>query len=136
MRRILSILPLVAFLACVTPDHAQTHPRGFPGLQGVMNHLPDGRWQFVLEMPNPDRERTYRVESVESLDLQVELDAPRSRASWIVDAARVQTAVPFYLKLWADGDDFPIQVNFPKEGKGYGVEGTTALVILSAIPRR
>jgi hypothetical protein len=136
MRRLLSVLPLVALLACVTPDHTPTWPRGFPHLRGVMNHLPDGRWQFVLELPNADRQRAYRLESTEPLAIQVEVDAPHSRATWIVAAARVDSAEPFYLKLWADGDDFPIQVGFPRGGKDYGPEGTVALVILNAIPRR
>ena len=101
-----------------------------------MNHLPDGRWQFVLEMPNADRQRVYRAESTEALNLTIEPDAPHSRATWIVDAARVQTQEPFYLKLWVDGDDFPVQVHFPRGGKDYGREGVTTLVILSLLPRR
>jgi hypothetical protein len=100
-----------------------------------MNHLPDGRWQFVLELPNPKKRPMYRVESLEPLDLQLEVDAPNSRATWIVDSARVQTGQSFQMKIWADGDDFPIQVHFPKGGKDYGFEGTAALVILNTIPR-
>lgn len=100
-----------------------------------MNHLPDGRWQFVLEMPNPDRKRMYRVESIEPLEVRVEQDAPRSRAVWIADAVRVESGKAFQLKLWLDGDDFPIQVQFPTGGKDYRVEGTSSLIILSAISR-
>jgi hypothetical protein len=136
MRRILSALPLATLVACLTPDHTPTHPRGFPGLRGVMNHLPDGRWQFVLELPNADRQRVYRIESAEPLDLRIEADAPRSRATWIAEAVRIQAGMPFQLKLWADGDDFPIQVHFPRGGKDYGREGTSTLVILSLLPRR
>jgi hypothetical protein len=135
MRRILSCLPLIALMACITPAHAPTRPRGFPGLHGVMNHLPDGRWQFVLELPNPDRSRVYTVESFEPLDLRVEQDAPHSRAIWIADANRVASGQSFQLKLWSDGDDFPIQVQFPRGGKDYGPEGTASLIILAAMSR-
>jgi len=43
LRRILSLLLLITGLGCITPDHAPTWPRGYQGLRGVMNHLPDGR---------------------------------------------------------------------------------------------
>jgi hypothetical protein len=101
-----------------------------------MNHLPDGRWQFVLELPNPHRRTVYRVESLEPLDIKVEQDAPWSRAVWIVDAGRVDGIKPFQLKLWADGDDFPIQVGFPKDGRDYRHEATASLIFLSLAPRR
>ncbi len=57
----------------------------------MLNHLPDGRWQFVLEMPNADGRRSYRLESAEALELKLEQDTPYSRATWTVAAARVQT---------------------------------------------
>jgi hypothetical protein len=137
MRRILSILLLISGLGCITPDHTPTQPRGFQGLRGLMNHLPDGRWQFVLEMPNPNRTRIYQVEPVdEALEIQIEQDAPRSRATWIATAHRVESGQSFQLKLWADGDDFPIQVGFPPGGRDYRREGASTLVILSLIPRR
>lgn len=130
------MLPLAVLLACVTPSHTPTYPVGYPNLRGVMNHLPDGRWQFVLELPNFDRHRTYQVESGEPLDIKVEADAPRSRATWIVDARRVDKGHPFFLKVWADGDDFPVEVRFPRNGKNYGTEGALSLVILATLPRR
>lgn len=137
MRRILSLLLLIAGLGCITPDHTPTWPRGFQGLRGVMNHLPDGRWQFVLELPNPDRKRVYRVEPLdEPLEIRIEQDTPHSRATWITTAHRVEGGQSFQLKLWADGDDFPIQVGFPQGGRDYRHEGASALVILSLIPRR
>ena len=101
-----------------------------------MNHLPDGRWQFVLELPNADGRRSYQLESAEALDLKLEQDTPRSRATWIVAAARVHTGEPFHLKLWADGDDFPIHVHFPKDGKDTSLVGPTTLVILAGSIRR
>jgi hypothetical protein len=137
MRRILSVLSLAGLVACITPDHTTTQPRGFPGLRGVMNHLPDGRWQFVVELPNADRLRSYRLESPgEPLDIEVEVDVPRSRATWFAGADRVQGGRPFQLRLWADGDDFPLQVLFPAGGKDYRREGSSALVILALLPRR
>ena len=138
MRRILSLLlliPMAALVACGPPSHTPTWPRGYAGLRGMMNHLPDGRWQFVLEMPNPDRNRDYRVESREPLEIAVERDAPRSRAVWITSAARVDSGQPFQLKIWADGDDFPIEVGYPAGGRNYQREGVSALILLS-ISRR
>ncbi len=136
MRRILSILSLPLALACVTPDHTPTRPQGFPGLRGTMNHLPDGRWQFVVEIPNPERRRKLQVECLEPVDIQMEPDAPYSRATWLVEAARVEGGRPFLMKLWADGEDFPIQVQFPRGGKDYGTEGALTLVALTIINRR
>ena len=136
MRRILSVLSLAGLVACITPDHSNIQPRGFPGLRGVMNHLPDGRWQFVVELPNADRLRTYHLESPgEALEIKLEVDAPRSRATWITGADRVESGRPFQLRLWANGEDFPLRVHFPEGGKDYRREGTSALVILSLLPR-
>lgn len=136
-RRILAALPLVALMACAVPSHTPTYPpRGYPGLKGAMNHLPDGRWQFVVELPNPEKRHTYRLESTEALDIRMDLAEPKSWATWIVDAARVQEGKPFQMKLWADGDDFPLQIQYPAGGRDYGREGVSTLVILSLLPRR
>ncbi|BDU70115.1 hypothetical protein GETHOR_22160 [Geothrix oryzae] len=131
----LSVAPLAALVACVTPAHTPTYPRGYPGLKGVMNHLPDGRWQFVLELPNPDRRRTYRLETEERLEVRLDLDSPKSWATWTVDAARVENGKSFQMKLWVDGDDFPLNVAYPKGGRDYGREGASALIYLSILPR-
>jgi hypothetical protein len=136
MRRLLVPLPLVALMACAVPSHTPTYTRGYPDLKGVMNHLPDGRWQFVMELPNPETRHTYRLESTEPLEIRMDLAEPKSWATWTVDAARVADGKPFQMKLWADGDDFPLQVNYPKGGRDYGREGVGALLYLSFLPRR
>ena len=135
MRRLLAPLPLVALMACAVPSHTPTYTRGYPDLKGVMNHLPDGRWQFVMELPNPEKRHTFRLESTEALDIRMDLAEPKSWATWTVDAARVADGKPFQMKLWADGDDFPILVQYPKGGRDYGREGVGALIYLSILPR-
>lgn len=136
MRRLLAPLPLVALMACVVPSHTPTYTRGYPGLKGVMNHLPDGRWQFVMELPNPEKRHMFQLESAEALDIRMDLAAPKSWATWTVNAARVEDGKPFQLKLWADGDDYPLLVQYPKGGRDYGREGVSALITLSILPRR
>lgn len=135
MRRRLAPLPLVALMACAVPSHTPTYTRGYPGLKGVMNHLPDGRWQFVMELPNPGKQHRFQLESTEALDIRMDLAEPRSWATWTVGAARVEDGKPFQMKLWADGDDYPLLVHYPKGGRDYGREGVSALIYLSILPR-
>ncbi|WP_306591391.1 hypothetical protein [Geothrix sp. 21YS21S-4] len=136
MRPFLWLAPLAVLSACVTPSSTPLHPQGVPGLRGVMNHLPDGRWQVVLELPNPHRDRVYRVVSREPLDIRVEEDAPHSRATWIVESGRVAEGRPFDLTVEMGRETFPVQVAFLKNGKPSARDETLRVLVQTAVAFR
>ena len=159
MKRALAALPLLALLACQSPEPEPATPGSaapLPGIPTEDRHLPvgfpggpkeppkpalrlpglyalargaHGEWTMELHLAEPGSARAWTVKSKEGFDVAVSLERGAPVARWTVPTSRFATGDPFDLILESQGLEAPVRVVIPSMQPGQTMVGLSVQVL-------